>query len=117
MAELAGEPFDKEVTMCEQVLNYLARFVATEAAAAEEKKVGGWCAVFCGKRGMLPAAAAVAAGVEREYCRGEGGRGCEMCGTSCREWQWKEEGKGSGEGRGLRQGWCRLAVEVEKLSD
>lgn len=46
MAELAGEPFDKEVTMCEQVLNYLAKFVANEAAVSEEKKVtcraGGW---------------------------------------------------------------------------
>lgn len=39
MAELAGEPFDKEITMCEQVLNYLAKFVSVGASAAQEKKV------------------------------------------------------------------------------
>lgn len=38
MAELAGDPFSKELTMCEQVINYLSKYVASEAAAVEEKK-------------------------------------------------------------------------------
>ncbi|KAK9804196.1 hypothetical protein WJX72_000615 [[Myrmecia] bisecta] len=34
-AEMAGEPFDKEVTLCEQLQNYLSKFVAAEETKVE----------------------------------------------------------------------------------
>lgn len=38
LAEQAPEPFDKEITMCDQLAAYLRKFVVEEAAAAEEEK-------------------------------------------------------------------------------
>jgi len=36
-AEMAPEPFDKEITMCDQLTAYLARFVVTDNAPADEQ--------------------------------------------------------------------------------
>lgn len=38
IAEQAPEPFDKEVTMCDQLAAYLRKFVVEEAAAAQEEQ-------------------------------------------------------------------------------
>ena len=42
-AEQAPEPFDKEITLCDQLASYLKKFVAPEAAAAaaEAKDLSG----------------------------------------------------------------------------
>ena len=63
MAENAAEPFDREITICDQLAAYLSKWaVAEEAAAAEEARdlsgalqgfkpfevrrgVGGWAGV------------------------------------------------------------------------
>ncbi|KAG7667236.1 hypothetical protein NADE_002968 [Nannochloris sp. 'desiccata'] len=36
-AEMAPEPFDKEITMCEQLTAYLTRFIAAQAGPVQEK--------------------------------------------------------------------------------
>ena len=37
MAENAAEPFDREITICDQLASYLSKWAVAEEAAAEEE--------------------------------------------------------------------------------